>query len=181
MKVLVIGGTRFFGRLIVRKFLDRGDDVTVLTRGAVQPDFWDKVGHITAERSDHTDFERKLRGRTFALVVDNIAYNRADVESALRAFRGSAGHYLLCSSGSVYREYDDLRQLRIHREADADLDFKGDLAYSEGKREAEKVLRELSSSDLPFTIIRPPVVQGPFDPSGRGWYWLQRVADAREV
>ena len=30
---------------------------------------------------------------------------------------------------------------------------------------------------LPFTIIRPPIVQGPHDASLRGWFWYQRVAD----
>lgn len=182
-RVLLIGGSRFFGKRIVRKFLERGDQVTLFTRGGSRPDFWSRVTSLIGDRSDHARFEAALAGSTFDVVIDNIAYNRADVESAIRAFTGRIGHYLLCSSGSVYRDYDDSRQLTPRREGDADLDFKGDLDYSEGKRQAEAALVERPEPErpFPFTIIRPPVVQGPDDPSARGWYWIQRVADGREI
>jgi nucleoside-diphosphate-sugar epimerase len=182
LNVLVIGGTRFFGRRIVLKLLERGHEVTVFTRGTSRPDFWNRVKTMAGDRSNHAEFEDKLAGRTFDIVFDNIAYTRKDVESAVRALSGRTGHYLLCSTGSVYRDYPDSRQLEARREEDADLDFKGDLDYAEGKREAEKVLLEQADrTTLPFTMIRPPVVQGPYDPSGRAWYWIQRVADGNDV
>jgi len=184
-KVLVIGGTRFFGRRIVEKLLEKGDRVTIFTRGGSRPGFWSRVRAIMGDRSDHGAFEAAFGDETFDVVIDNIAYNRKDVESAVRVFTGRAGHYVLCSSGSVYRDYEDFRQLLPRPESDADLDFKGDLDYSEGKREAEKVLVESAeragAPSLPWTIVRPPVVQGPFDPSGRAWYWIQRVADGKEI
>jgi hypothetical protein len=73
-------------------------------------------------------------------VIDTIAYDAAAVSAALRTFAGRIGHYLLCSSGAVYRDYPDWRQYRPVYEHDADLTYTGDLAYAEGKRAAEQVL-----------------------------------------
>ncbi len=61
----------------------------------------------------------------------------------------------------------------------ADLSLREDLAYAEGKRACEQALHDQRA--FPFTIIRPPIVQGPDDPSRRGWFWIQRVADGGPV
>ena len=98
----------------------------------------------------------------------------------MRAFAGHIGHYLLCSSGAIYRDYSDWRQYRPVYEGNADLTYTGDLAYPEGKRAAEQVL-SLGATNVPFTIMRPSVVEGPEDPSGRTWFWIQRVADGHAL
>lgn len=54
--------------------------------------------------------------------------------------------------------------------------------YSLGKREAEEVLfGTMDEETFPFTIIRPPVVQGEGDPSLREYFWIQRVLDGGPV
>lgn len=179
MRVLIIGGTQFFGKHFVEAALARGDDVTVLSRGQRQPAFWNQITHIGADRKDHAAFAAAMRGRTFDVVIDNIAFTRKDVETAVAAFRGRVGHYILTSTGSVYSDFDPPQIYRPIPEDAADLTVRGDLPYAEGKRECEQVLHE--QSDLPFTIIRPPIVQGPDDASLRGWFWYQRVADGGPV
>ena len=46
MKILVIGGTRFFGIHMVKELLDRGHDITIATRGLTPDNFGDKVKRI---------------------------------------------------------------------------------------------------------------------------------------
>lgn len=179
MRLLVIGGTQFFGKHFVEAALARGDDVTVLSRGQKRPAFWNQITHIGADRNDHAAFAAAMRGRTFDVTIDNIAFTRKDVETAMAAFRGRVGHYILTSSGSVYPDFTPPEIYRPISEEAADLTIRGDLPYAEGKRECEQVLHE--QSDLPFTIIRPPIVQGPDDASLRGWFWYQRVADGGPV
>jgi nucleoside-diphosphate-sugar epimerase len=179
MRVLVIGGTQFFGKHFVEAALARGDDVTVLSRGQKRPAFWNQITHIGADRKDHAAFAAAMRGRTFDVIIDNIAFVRKDVEAAIEAFSGRAGHYILTSSGSVYPDFEPPEIYCPIPEEAADLTVRGDLPYAEGKRECEQVLHE--QSDLPFTIIRPPIVQGPDDASLRGWFWYQRVADGGPV
>ena len=75
MDVLIIGGTQYFGKVIVRKLLDRGDNVTVFSRGNSRPEFWDEIEHINGDRTDYIGFIQKLKGRHFDAVVDNLAFH----------------------------------------------------------------------------------------------------------
>ncbi len=183
MKILVIGGTRFIGQRIVYKLLERGHSVALFTRGRVRPDFWGQIEPIVGDRRDYHSFRQRLTRRQFDAVIDNIAYDRADVESAIETFANHIGHYLLCSSGAIYRDYSDWRQYRPFYEDEADLTFTGDLAYAEGKRAAELAFWSIPEAQqpFPFTILRPTVVEGPEDSSGRTWFWVQRVADGQDL
>ena len=101
MKVLIIGGTRYMGRLAVEQLLERGDEVTVFSRGNVRPVWWDRVHHIAGDRTDRADFTEKLKGRAFDAVIDMRAFRKEDVESAHDTFYGTCGRYLMVSTGSV--------------------------------------------------------------------------------
>ena len=179
MRLLVIGGTEFFGKRIVEQSLARGDEVTVFTRGRRRPAFWDAIEHIRGDRTDHAAFVQALRGRSFDVVVDNVAFERPDAEAVVEALGGRIGHCILTSSGSVYPDFEPPEAFRAIPEDAADLSLRGDLAYAEGKRACEQALHDQQA--FPFTIIRPPIVQGPNDPSRRGWFWIQRVADGGPV
>lgn len=178
MRVLVIGGTAFFGKAIVRAMLDRGHEVTIFSRGRERPDFWGEVAHIAGDRFDRDAFHEALAGREFDAVVDNIAFTAADVQSAVDLFRGRTHRYLFTSSGAVYGTRPDVVDPR--READVEHGATADLGdYARGKVEGERVL--LEQEGLPYTIIRPPVVVGADDPLQRGWFYIQRVADGGPV
>ena len=56
MRVLVIGGTGFNGRRIVRRLLDHGHDVSVVTRGELPPAWNARVAQIRLDRKDSTAF-----------------------------------------------------------------------------------------------------------------------------
>ncbi|MBM3944225.1 MAG: hypothetical protein FJ317_01875, partial [SAR202 cluster bacterium] len=102
MHVLFIGGTRDFGRITVKRLLERGDTVTLYTRGNAKPDFWDDVGHIIGDRTDHEAFIKSLKGKRFDAVIDNVAYRVEDVKAAINALRGNTGKYLVSSTVSIY-------------------------------------------------------------------------------
>lgn len=183
VKVLVVGGTRFFGKRIVQKLLDRGHEVSVFTHGNSRPDFWNKIEPILGDRNDRDGFQQKLFSQRFDVVIDNIAYTREDVESAIDTFRGNIGHYLLCSTVAIYPEYRNWRDYHPRYEEEVDLSLMEGNPYADGKRAAELALWSIPKDQraFPFTVIRPPVVEGPEDPSGRTWFWVQRVDDGQEV
>ena len=195
MKILLLGGTRFFGKRIVERLLDAGHHVTLFTRGNSRPSFWNRVDHILGDRTDHADFQAKLEGRSFDVVVDNFGYAASDVSAALEcpAIR-DCRHYIFTSSSVVYLLGSmsmPIREEDIDFEFDPhDLDpicFRGglrEIARTMGDYAIEKLKSErliFQQSDLPFTIFRPPVVIGPGDHHQRGYFYIQRIQDGGPV
>lgn len=170
------------GRIAVEKLLERGDSVTVFSRGNFRPDWWDRIEHLQGDRSVRGDFAAKLKGRTFDAVIDTQAYRFEDVQSAVETFQGAVGRYLFVSTGSVY--LDGKLDFATHcpfKESDVsweELDYsypEGDDPYGVGKRHCEKWLNE--NSTIPYTIVRIPAVMGWDDPTTRMWWWVQRALD----
>ena len=52
MKILVVGGTRFFGIPMVNALLASGHDVTIATRGNAKADFAGEVKSVVFDRTD---------------------------------------------------------------------------------------------------------------------------------
>jgi nucleoside-diphosphate-sugar epimerase len=191
MDILMLGGTRFFGKRIVELLLEGGHHVTLFTRGNSRPSFWDRVDHIIGDRSDHADFKAKLDGHSFEVVVDNYGYAASEVSTALEcpAIRDSS-HYIFTSSSVVYLSGSLTLPLQ---EKDVDFEcseqdllpsrFHGglrEIAHTMGSYALEKLKSErliLQQQDLPFTIFRPPVVLGPGDHHQRGFFYIQRIRD----
>ena len=186
MDILIIGGTGYMGKTVVQRLLERGDRVTVFSRGSSRPDWWDRVEHIQGDREDRPDFMAKLKGKAFDAVIDSQVYRMEDVESTVETFRGNIGRYLLVSTGSVYLEGTvDFFNRCPYNESDVDwtnLEYtypQGQDPYAVGKRHCEKWLQE--NGGVPFTIVRVPAVMGLDDPTGRMWWWVQRALDGRSV
>ena len=186
MHILVIGGTRYMGRTAVRELLERGDRVTVFSRGNTQPEWWDEVEHIAGDRTDEDTFREALEGKAFDAVLDMQAFRKEHVETAAATFEGHVGRYLLVSTGSVY--LDGKLDFVTHcpfKETDvdwSDLDYtypEGEDPYGVGKRHCEKWLTE--NSKVPYSIVRIPAVMGWDDPTSRMWWWVQRALDGGRV
>ena len=51
MKILVIGGTRFFGIHMVNELLANGYEITIATRGKSSDEYGDRVKRLVIERT----------------------------------------------------------------------------------------------------------------------------------
>ncbi len=179
MNILVFGGTTFFGREVVEQLLARGDQITVFSRGTNRPDWWERVDHVIGDRADQATLGR-LAGQPYDGVIDNIAYNGDDVTALLDVIAPSIGHYVLTSSSAVYNtatglppyDEDDVNRSFLPPEDDAGSPG---WVYTIGKLEAEQAL--IQREDVSWSIIRPPIVLGPHDPTLRGWFYFQRLLD----
>lgn len=172
-RALVIGGAGFVGQAACKELMRRG------------------IETIAASRTDHpygtfTSFRRLDRREPGALrrvleevrpdvLLDLAAYLPDDVRGAMRDFRGE--RYVFISTG-VYPS--------LHGRPAAEIDFvpyegepPGELDYREGKRWCESLL--LRSGGFPWTIIRPPAILGPSDPTLRIAAYIERVEDGGPV
>lgn len=185
MHVLVLGGTRFVGHLLVWRLIARGDRVTVLNRGITPDSLPAEVERLRADRADGAGFAAALAGRTFDAVVDFNAYGEADARSAADALRGHAGHLVMVSTGQVYlvrttrpapaREEDYAGPVMERPEDPADA---SEWDYGVGKRAAEELF---AASGIPTTILRIPMVNGERDYYRRIEGYLWRMLDGGPV
>lgn len=181
MNVLILGGTSFFGKEIVKAFFKAGHQVTLFTRGQVKPTDLPPHQRLTGDRRSLPDLLTVARGREWDVVIDNIGYNQEDAEKLVKAFK-TAKQLIFDSTVSVYRfssaryphplQEESIDYSSQPKEEDPnDIHWK----YARGKLEAEKVIVE--QCQIPWTIIRPPVVYGPDDVTQRGFWYLARLLD----
>ncbi|MGW7058830.1 reductase [Streptomyces sp. NPDC054904] len=100
-RILVIGGSRYFGKHLVTLLRDAGNEVTVLNRGSIVPP--DGVGRLVADRDDERQLGEALGPRTFDAVVDQVCYTPHQAAVARRVFGGGrTGRYVMTSTMEVY-------------------------------------------------------------------------------
>ena len=102
MRAVVIGGTGFIGRLVVRELLRLGHEVAVVHRGSELPELHG-LTQITAHRERLADAAPQLRAFAPDVVVDMILSSGRQAEALLDVFRGHAERVVAISSMDVYR------------------------------------------------------------------------------
>jgi nucleoside-diphosphate-sugar epimerase len=180
--VLVIGGTRYFGKRLVTLLLAAGDRVTVLNRGSAAPA--PGTEHLTADRNDESSLETALGDRTFDVVIDQVCYTPVQADIARRVVAHRARRYVMTSTVEVY-EYEDSPAPVAESAVDphtvaVDLELPWDepefldTHYGEGKRQAEAVFA--AASGFPYTAVRVAhVLGGADDFTGRVTHYADRI------
>ncbi|MFF3087018.1 NAD-dependent epimerase/dehydratase family protein [Streptomyces nojiriensis] len=99
-RILVIGGSRYFGKTLVTRAREAGDEVTVLNRGSGAPPHG--VDRLVADRDDEEALRAALGPRDFDVVVDQVCYTPLQAAVARRVFAGRTGRYVMTSTMEVY-------------------------------------------------------------------------------
>lgn len=173
MKILVIGGTRFFGIQMVEALLQQGNDVTLATRGNTNNVFGDRVSYITIERTNPGSM-KALAGKHFDVVIDKIAYCSNDIKYALDVV--SCDKYIHMSSISVYKLIRKETVEPDYNPASEKLIWCGrtDFSYDEIKRQAENALFQAYSSQKSIAV-RYPFVIGKDDYTKRLQFYIEHT------
>ncbi|WP_345751010.1 NAD-dependent epimerase/dehydratase family protein [Microbacterium rhizophilus] len=174
MRLLVLGGTVFLSRAVAEAALTRGHDVTVVSRGASgSPP--EGARHVVADREAPLPVELVETG--FDVVVD-VSSRPSRVRAALAQLRPA--HWIYVSSLSVYADDATVGggpgTLPLHEPLDEDSDDLAD--YGRLKSGCERLVAERASSHV---IVRPGLIVGPGDRSGRFSYWIDRMRRADEA
>jgi nucleoside-diphosphate-sugar epimerase len=184
MHVLVIGGTRFIGPLLVFRLLAAGHTVTLFNRGTRADPFGERVERLVGDRTT-ADLSRLMSNRRFDAAVDFAAYRWEDTRSAVEALGGRVGHYVFIGTGQVYlmregcpkpaKETDYAGPL-IERPSNEE-DFP-QWEYGMGKRDCEDALQDAwEKARFPSTRVRIPIVNGERDHHRRLERYLYRLID----
>lgn len=166
MKVLVLGGTRFFGIHLVDELLKSNCDVTIATRGLTSDSFGNKVKRIRLDRHDELSIINNLSDKYFDVIYDNLAYCSNDIEILLPHIH--CGKYVVTSSTSVYNPLKgDVKETDFDSITYPYINCKrNEVEYAEGKRLVEAAILQ-KFNDINYICVRFPFVIGKDDYTGR--------------
>jgi nucleoside-diphosphate-sugar epimerase len=181
MNVLVLGGTRFFGKRLVELLLEEGHSVTIATRGQTEDSFGDKVKRVHLERTSAGSLKKVANLANWNVVYDNICYGPTDALNACEFFAGKVKRYIFTSTLSVY-------PFGPERKKEGDFDpytypiTLGNIAtfdYGEGKKLCEAVLFQRAT--FPVCAVRFPIVLGEDDYTNRLRFHIDRIKQGTEI
>lgn len=182
MRILVIGGSYFYGRVFVMLASEK-HDITVVNRGTYSMEEFG-VRQIRGDRHDAALW--KECGGRYDAVVDFCAYRAGEIETVLKNLPETPGQYLLISTVDVYRrtgirtigdlERETPEKTKACAEKMGDIRkdetfpledrrFPGEAGdYISGKVALERELRRVCGErEIPFTVLRPAILYGPYN------------------
>lgn len=185
--ILVIGGTRFFGKLLVQRLVAAGHKVTIATRGYAPDPFGARIARIRVDRRSEAAMRAAFgRSEGYDVVYDQMCYSPLDAAIAARTFAGKVGRYVMTSTIDVYR---GLTSPEAAPFAESDLKVMAQpidtrypwhdpklatQSYVAGKLQAEAYLYRDGS--LPLVTARlAHVLGGPEDFTGRLAHYVELV------
>ncbi|MFE5722079.1 NAD-dependent epimerase/dehydratase family protein [Streptomyces erythrochromogenes] len=197
-RILVIGGSRYFGKSLVTRLRDEGNTVTVLNRGSSAPP--PGVGRLLADRDDEAGLRAALGRRDVDVVVDQVCYTPLQAAVARRVFAGRTGRYVMTSTMEVYdpatlpagsaphavpvaEESLDPARPPLPPGAEPGRPARAGAAhaYAEGKRRAEAVF--LCEPPFPYVSVRTAHVLGGgrAEFTGRLAHYVERIGAGTPV
>lgn len=169
MKVLVIGGSYFYGRVFVMQTAKQ-QEITVVNRGTYS---MAELGaaQIQGDRRDPALW-RGLPGE-YDAVVDFCAYEPGDIRCVLDNMPVKPGQYIFISTVDVYR-----RGTGGYRAEDAAFEERtlpGEAGtYIAGKVALERELRQVCGErEVAWTVLRPGILYGPYNYAPRESAYIQ--------
>src|SRR6266436_252852 len=198
MRILVIGGTRFMGPLVVRSLSEQGHEVTVFHRGETRTDLPRGVMELLGDRRSLAKSAVELQRLAPEAVLDMIPENEQDALEVMRIFRGVARQVVAISSQDVYRAFGKVNgkesgpvdSMPITEESALRQNlypYRGETVRDQDdpkkwQDDYDKILVErvvMGDTSLPGTILRLPMVYGPGDYQHRLFSYLKRMDDKR--
>jgi len=175
MKILVIGGSYFYGRVFVME-ASKKHEVTVVNRGTYSMESLG-VTQITGDRKNSSLWQSVIED--YDVLVDFCGYKAGDIANVLEHITGHIGQYIFISTVDVYE-----RGVSGYKEEDTPLEMRrlpGEAGeYIEGKVALEQeLLSQCRQKKIPFTILRPAILYGPFNYAPRESVFIQLMVQQR--
>jgi 2'-hydroxyisoflavone reductase len=172
VRILLLGGPKFLGRAVIDAARAAGHELTLFNRGTTNADLYPDVERLVGDRDGGLD---TLRGREWDAVVDTSGYLPRLVGASAGLLAGAVGHYVFVSSISVYASFADVvnedSPLALLSEPGSE-----DVSADYGALKALCELEVENAFPGRSTLVRPGLIVGPNDPTGRFTYWPHRVA-----
>lgn len=172
MRVLFIGGTGVISSGCAPEAVRAGFELTLLNRGQSFRPVPTGAKVLIGDYQDRKSMEDLLKGRSFDVVVNWIAFTPDQVRRDIEMFGGQVGQYVFISSASAYQKPP--RSLPITESTPLENPF---WEYSRNKIACEEALMDAYFSEgFPVTVVRPShTYDRTLLPFRGGYTWLNRL------
>lgn len=151
MRALFIGGTGIISSGCSPLAVAQGIDLTLLNRGTSHRPTPAGVKVLRGDINDLASVSEVLKGHTWDVVVNWIAFHPSQIERDIELFKGKCGQYIFISSASAYQTPP--ASLPVRESTPLDNPF---WEYSRNKIACEEALvRAYREHKFPATIVRP--------------------------
>ncbi|MDR0948325.1 MAG: SDR family oxidoreductase [Lachnospiraceae bacterium] len=151
MKILLIGGTGTISMSITKRLVAEGHELYLLNRGNRDEELPQDVKRIVANIADEQATAKILKGMTFDVVAEFIAFVPQQLERDYRLFRNKTKQFVFISSASAYQKPP--ADYRVSEGSPLANPF---WQYSRDKIACEEYLLKLYRNEgFPVTIVRP--------------------------
>jgi 2'-hydroxyisoflavone reductase len=178
VRLLILGGTVFFGRHLVDAALARGHEVTLFNRGQHNPEIYPEVEKLRGDRDGDLG---ALEGRRWDAVIDTCGYVPRIVGASAALLASAVDHYTFISTLSVFASFarpgaDENSQTGV-------LDEPGSEDHRRYYGPLKALSEQAAEAAMPGRVltIRPGLIVGPYDQSDRFTYWPSRIARGGDV
>jgi 2'-hydroxyisoflavone reductase len=179
MRLLILGGTIFYGRHVTEGALSRGHEVTLFTRGVHDTSPFEGARTLQGDRDGQLD---ALREGEWDAVLDTCGYVPRVVRQSAELLRGRVRTYAFISSISVFAETDSTpipEDGEVQKLEDPSVEVVDGQTYGGLKALCEEVVRDVFGEQ--GLIVRPGLIVGPYDSSDRFTYWPWRMHEGGDV
>lgn len=150
----------------------------------------DSLQRVIADELNNHDYEvvqsdnrARLPTRDFALCVDLSAGSISDVKRIAVSLRKRIAHYILLSTCRVYPSTPQLVPWQVEK-----IDLSDETGYGtvdreiRGCRAAERELKHIGSGGMPWSILRPAIVESKKNPDeNKMWWFVSRILDGSPI
>lgn len=172
MKILVLGGSYFYGRVFTM-LAAKNHEITVLNRGTYSMEDFG-VKQIKGDRRDEKLLEQLAALETeFDAVVDFCGYGSGDVASVVEHLPGKTKQYIFISTVDIYER--GIQGMKKEETPYETRSIEGEAGeYIRGKVALEQELKEVClQRGIAYTILRPAVLYGPYNYAPRESVFIQ--------
>ncbi len=183
-KVLVLGGTQYFGKKLVRKLVDQGDEVTIATRGTKADPFGDKVKRLVIDREKKETLAEAFKGKEWDLVYDQSCFSPSEARDITDVLNGKVDRYIFTSTQAVYEfgtlhKEEDFNALTYSIMYKGRTEYPGYEGYKEAKRASEAVFHQLGQFET--VSSRFPIVVSADDYTERLKFHVDKVLSGQPI
>ncbi len=188
MKILILGGTGFYGPHVVNALVAAGHEVTLFNRNKRNPQLFPKLEKLVGDRDPKIgDGLKSLEGRQWDVCIDSSGhYPRHVAASAQLLAKNGLKQYVFISSIGVhplelFNKPGLDETAPVATLADPTVETMGEDSANYGALKA--LCEQAVETVMPgkTTVIRPGLITGPGDWSDRYTYWPTRIDRGGEV